>query len=252
MRATIRILTFSLALAAPAAPALADEATGALIEAAMGSPVRTEAEVARDANRKPVETLAFFGLRNDMKVLELLPGGGWYTKILAPTLADDGELVVAMGTGRVSEGVLNEAGFEKVRVLDVDPGFDRSGPFRTYNLSQFDFGETGFDMVLTFRNMHNLTGEARAIVNAAAFEALKSGGIYGVVDHTARHMEPMTAENRRRLDPIVVIREVTAAGFEFVDFSDLHYRPDDELRFEVGRKSVTGNTDRWTLKFRKP
>ncbi len=256
MRATIRIpalsIALSLALAAPAAPALADEATTELIEAAMKAPVRSEAEVARDDNRKPAETLGFFGLTKDMKVLELLPGGGWYTKILAPTLADDGELVVAMGTRRVSESVLTEEGFDKVRVLDVDPGFDRSGPFRTYNLSEFEFGETGFDMVLTFRNMHNLTPEARAIVNAAAFEALKSGGIYGMVDHTARHMEPMTAENRRRLDPILAIKEATAAGFELVDFSDLHYRPDDELRYEVGRKSVTGNTDRWTLKFRKP
>ena len=51
---------------------------------------------------------------------------------------------------------------------------------------------------------------------------------------------------------MLAIREIQAAGFEFVDYSDLHYRPDDELRFEVGRKTVTGNTDRWTLKFRKP
>ena len=62
----------------------------------------------------------------------------------------------------------------------------------------------------------------------------------------------MTNENRRRVDPVQIIHEVLGAGFQFVDFSDLHYRPDDELRFEVGRKTVTGNTDRFTLLFRKP
>ena len=65
-------------------------------------------------------------------------------------------------------------------------------------------------------------------------------------------MEADSGENRRRMDPVLAIKEIEAAGFEFVDFSDLHFRADDELRYEVGRKTVTGNTDRWTLKFRKP
>ncbi|HAB79258.1 MAG TPA: methyltransferase, partial [Glaciecola sp.] len=58
--------------------------------------------------------------------------------------------------------------------------------------------------------------------------------------------------NRRRFDPVKAIKEIQAAGFELVDFSDLHYREDDELEYEVGARSVTGNTDRWTLKFKKP
>jgi hypothetical protein len=65
-------------------------------------------------------------------------------------------------------------------------------------------------------------------------------------------MEPMTAENRRRADVVEIMKEVLAAGFEFVDYSDLHYRPDDELRYEVGRHTVTGNTHRFTLLYRKP
>jgi len=89
-------------------------------------------------------------------------------------------------------------------------------------------------------------------MNKGAFDALKAGGIYGVVDHTRRHMESDSRENRRRFDAVKAIKEIQAAGFEFVDFSDLHARADDELRYEVGRKTVTGNTDRWTLKFRKP
>ena len=85
-----------------------------------------------------------------------------------------------------------------------------------------------------------------------SFNALKSGGVYGIVDHTRRHMEADDNENRRRIDPVLVVKEVLAAGFEFVDYSDLHYRADDELEYEVGRRSVSGNTDRFTMLFRKP
>jgi predicted methyltransferase len=222
------------------------------IMAAMADDLRTEAEVERDRNRMPVETLGFFGLKDDMRVLELLPGGGWYTKILAPTLRENGELYVAIGTGRVQRDLLSMDGFEHVQVLDIGVSSERNGPFRTNNMAAFEFGVSDIDLAVTFRNMHNFTPEARGNMNAAVYKALKSGGLFGVVDHTKRHMEPMTAENRRRADPVQIIHEVTGAGFEFVDFADLHYRADDELRFEVGRKTVTGNTDRFTLLFRKP
>jgi predicted methyltransferase len=65
-------------------------------------------------------------------------------------------------------------------------------------------------------------------------------------------MQPMTNESRRRTDVVQIIKEAQAAGFVLEDFTDLHYRPDDELRYEVGRRTVTGNTDRYTLLFRKP
>ena len=94
--------------------------------------------------------------------------------------------------------------------------------------------------------------EGRAAMNRVAFDALKPGGIYAVVDHTRRHMEADNDENRRRIDPVLAIHEIEAAGFRFADYSDLHLRLDDELRYEVGRKTVTGNTDRWTMKFVKP
>jgi predicted methyltransferase len=222
------------------------------VMAAMASDVRAEAEVARDQNRKPVETLNFLRLRDDMQVIELLPGGGWYTKLLAPTLRENGQLYVAMGTSRVAKDLIPREGFDRVKILDIGVSSERDGPFRTNNIPAFEFGVSDIDLVLTFRNMHNFTPEGRHNINAAVFHALKSGGLYGVVDHTKRHMQPMTAENRRRVDPVQIVHEALTAGFEFVDFSDLHYRPDDELRFEVGRKTVTGNTDRFTLLFRKP
>ena len=227
------------------------EAVDAKLRAAMQADVRSAEEVERDRNRKPVETLEFFGLRDDMKVVELLPGGGWYTKLLAPVLAENGEFYVALGTGRVSESLLGQDGFDKVGVLAEDARIFRPEGSRTYALEMTGLGVTDVDIVFTFRNYHNFGPEGRAALNKAVFDALKPGGTYAVVDHSRRHMEPDNVENRRRIDPVLAIHEIQSAGFELVDFSDLHYRADDELRYEVGRKTVTGNTDRWTLKFRK-
>jgi predicted methyltransferase len=222
------------------------------LKTAMKADVRSEAEMERDRNRNPVETLEFFGLRDDMTAVELLPGGGWYTKLLAPVLKDNGKLYIAIGTGRTKDNVLNQDGFDQVSVVAEDAKVYRPEGSRTYVLEADSLGVTDADIVFTFRNYHNFGSEGRAAMNRLAFAALKPGGVYAVVDHTRRHMQSDYDENRRRMDPVLAIKEIEAAGFEFVDFSDLHYRPDDELRHEVGRKTVTGNTDRWTLKFRKP
>ena len=224
----------------------------AKVEAALAAESRPEADVERDRNRRPLETLKFFGLEDDMTVLELLPGRGWYTRVLAPVLAENGKLYVALGTGTVSKSVLTEPGFEKVQVIETDANIRRPEGSRYYVLDDFEFGKSGVDMVLTFRNMHNFDAESRDRLNRAVFEVLKPGGLYGVVDHTKRHMEPENPENRRRIDPVLVIKEMLDLGFEFIAYSDLHYRPDDELRFEVGRRTVTGNTDRFSLLFKKP
>ena len=229
-----------------------DDGVAAKISAAMAGDIRTEADVARDRNRKPVETLQFFQLADDMRVLELIPGGGWYTKLLAPVLRENGELYVAIGTSNVQENLMTQPGFDHINVIDIGVESERTGPFGSRDIAAFDFGVTDIDLVVTFRNMHNFTPAGRASINAAAFQALRAGGLYGVIDHTMRHMEPMTAENRRRADVVQIIKVVQAAGFELLDYSDLHYRPDDELRYEVGRATVTGNTDRFTMLFRKP
>jgi len=249
MRAILALLLFTLTASVMAQDF--DE-TGEKIRAAMAAEIRSEAETARDPNRKPVETLQFLGLRDDMKLVELLPGGGWYTKLLAPTMAEKGEFYVALGTGRVKEALAGQPGFEKMKIVAEDSKIYRPEGSRTYVLETSGLGVTNADMVLTFRNYHNFGPEGRSALNKAVFEALKSGGVYGVVDHTRRHMQADDPENRRRIDPVLAIKEIQAAGFHLVDFSDLHYRPDDELRYEVGRKSVTGNTDRFTLKFVKP
>jgi len=244
------LLAFTLMILA--GNVLAADEIDAKVEAALTAEARPQADRDRDRNRRPLETLNFFGLRDDMRVLELIPGGGWYTRVLAPVLAENGKLYVAIGTRRIKDGLLNEPGFGQVELLDTKDNLRRPEGSRFYQLDDFELDVSGLDMVLTFRNLHNFDPDSRARLNEQVFKALKSGGLYGVVDHTMRHMEPANHENRRRIDPVLVIREMLDLGFEFVDYTDLHYRADDELQYEVGRRSVSGNTDRFTLLFRKP
>jgi predicted methyltransferase len=222
------------------------------VAAALAAESRPEADSERDKNRLPLETLHFFGMKDDMHVLELIPGGGWYTRVLAPVLAENGELYVAIGAGWARENLQNQAGFEQVKWLETTDNIRRDEAKRVYVVDDFDLGVADLDLVLTFRNLHNFDPESRARINTEVFKALKSGGLYGIVDHTRRHMEPANNENQRRIDPVLVIKELLDQGFEFVAFSDLHYRADDELEYEVGRRSVSGNTDRFTMLFRKP
>jgi predicted methyltransferase len=223
------------------------------VEKALASDIRTTEERARDEKeRKPVQTLEFFGLQPDMNVIELFPGAGWYTKVLGPVLADKGKLYVAIGTTRLAPQ-LKGWKLDKVQVADAKVDLKPvPGTYGVFSATAIDIPVKDVDMVLTFRNYHNMDAAARALLNSAVFRTLRPGGIYGIVDHTRRHNEPATAETWRRMDPVLVIKEVEAAGFEFVDYSDLHFRPDDELRYDSQRPSLAGYSDRFTLKFRKP
>ena len=222
------------------------------VESALAAESRPEMDRERDRNRRPKDTLNFFGMTDDMRVLELLPGGGWYTRVLAPVLAENGKLYVSLSSSSFKERILNQPGFEKVDLLETSANVHRDEELRLYVMDEFEFGVSDLDMVVTFRNLHNFDPDSRARMNNQVFNSLKSGGLYGVVDHTRRHMESSNNENRRRIDPVMVIKELLDLGFEFVAYSDLHFRADDELEYEVGRRSVTGNTDRFTMLFRKP
>ena len=223
-------------------------ATRNKIEQALTSSIRDAAETARDANRKPGEVLEFFGLKDDMKVLEISPATGYWSKLVGPTLCENGgELIFSVGVSDdFKNDVMSLDGLECTSAINND--------ITLRNLPEFSFDDSQFDMVLTFWNLHNPSVEGRKNLNEAVFSALKSGGIYGVVDHTRRHLEPTSreAQNGRRLDPVLIIKEMIDVGFEFVDFSPMHYHPEDNLSQEVGTPGVRGNTDRFTMSFRKP
>lgn len=250
------LLTVSLLFALPAnaqmGQAQPKSETAIAIEKALASPIRTAEERTRDTpERKPVQTLEFFGLKPDMTVVEIMPGAGWYTKILGQVLADKGKFHVAIGTTRVAPR-LKEWGLENVQVVDGKFVTRPSGQRGIFDIETVEVPVQNADMVLTFRNLHNMTPAARGLLNKAIFDTLKPGGVYGVVDHTRRHNEPTSPENWRRIDPVIIIKEALDAGFMFEAFSDLHYRPDDQLLYDSQRPSIGGYSDRFTLKFRKP
>lgn len=251
------VLVIALGAPQPSVAGGHDRASRDPIDIALAADIRTADEKARDSNRQPKKTLEFFGLEPDMRVIEILPGGGWYTKILVPVLSEDGEyiaaggLVKAMGFGGILTSVTQLEGFEDLNIIDISPAMSKTDRIGYVDMGPLDFGVKDIDLVLTFRNLHNITPAGRAELYIATLAALRKGGRFGVIDHTRRHMAKMTDESWRRLDPVQVVKEITGAGFKFVDYSTLHYRPDDELRFEVGRKTVRGNSDRFTLLFEK-
>ena len=222
------------------------------LQSAIDSEIRSSKDKSRDYSRKPGETLEFFEVKNDSNVLELIPGGGWYTKILGTYLAENGKLSVAIGatTERLK---LEENDLQHVTIIGEDFKMVETeihGGIR--DVEGGTLGDNEFDTVLTFRNMHNMSESGRALVNKAVFNALKPGGIYGVIDHTRRHMEPFDKERWRRMDPVLVIKELESIGFIFEDYSDLHARPDDTLMYDSTHESIARDSDRFTLKFRKP
>jgi len=92
----------------------------AKLKAAMSAESRPQAHIIRDKNRKPLQTLNFLGLKDNMRVIELIPGGGWYTRLLAPVLAENGKLYLALGTNYVKNNLIGDSGFENVEILEVN------------------------------------------------------------------------------------------------------------------------------------
>ncbi len=237
---------------AVATPADAQSDVAAKIREALQQTYRSEANRARDRNRDPVAAMRFCRLADHMKVIEFAPGGGWYTELLGPVLKDRGELHIAFSAARLArlDAKLRLAPLSSVRKLPI--AVARHPERRKFVFRSLDFGIADADLVLNIREYHNIDRDSVAVFNGAVHAALKPGGYYCVIDHTRRHMAPDERENRRRMDPVLVIKQVQAAGLRFVDFADFFFRRDDELRYEVGRRTVTGNTDRFIFLVRKP
>ncbi len=239
-------------MAQPRGPQLQSEAARN-VQAYVTRAERTPEQRAEDTYRKPAQTLDFFGLQPDMKVIEFYPGGGYYSEIIASGLNAAGELLL-IGPGSSNAERMAESTGKRITATP-DAAMQVSAPnpaTRWATVERFELNVNDADMFITVRNLHDYTQESRPIMHSGVLAALKSGGIYAIIDHTRRHNDTGGIEIWRRVDPVQVIKEVEAAGFEFVDYSNLHYRPDDTLEFDTTRPSINRYSDRFTLKFRKP
>lgn len=245
----------ALAAAAPASGA------SALLQQAVAGSWRSDAHKARDQYRHPVQTLEFFGLQPDMTVVELAPGEGWYTEILAPVLKDHGHLIAATGktTGPYADMLKqHQAEFGEVKLVQFSPGDKK-----------LDLGPAGSaDMVVTFRNTHDWLNDSEAELGSvfdAAFKVLKAGGVLGIEEHRARpYMDAVTASNSlHRIPEDYMIDTAMKHGFVLAGISEINANPNDDESVNIHRllPNLMGNdlelkkigeSDRMTLKFVKP
>jgi predicted methyltransferase len=251
----------SAALAAPSA----DQA----LSSAVASPTRNPSAVARDKSRHPVEELTFFGLKPNMTVVELWPGGGYWTDILGPYLAPHGHYYVALNAPGDPE---EDAGVAKFRAhLESDKARFGTVHVTTLGAGQSTIAPPGSaDLVLTFRNVHNwMDGGFADQALAACFTALKPGGILGVEEHRGdEHVaqDPKAKNGYVRQDYMIALAK--KAGFVLDASSEIDANPRDTKNYPKGVWSLPptlaegdkdrekylaiGESDNFVLKFRKP
>ncbi|MBC7794910.1 MAG: class I SAM-dependent methyltransferase, partial [Clostridia bacterium] len=165
-----------------------DAETATKVNAALAGPQRPESEKTRDQFRHPLETLSFFGLRDDMTVVEFGPGGGWYTAVLGPVLAKKGRLVEPITDPTLADDTPGVKYARKlVDRMQATPDAYASVQQRYQTPGSFNLGDAGSaDMVVTFRSLHGMSVEEQDQLFAAVYETLKPGGVFGVEDHRAK------------------------------------------------------------------
>jgi predicted methyltransferase len=245
-----------------ATPPAATATTQVLLQKAVDGPWRSAANKARDRYRHPIATLEFFGIQPTMTVVELAPGAGWYTEILAPFLRDHGHLIEAGASPRFQQRLASDPA--------VFGHIEKFLPFSPP--TQVALGpQDSADMVLTFRNAHdwlNRSPAALAAVFRSAFEVLKPGGVFGVVDHRAKPFANAVQSSRtlHRIPEDYMIELGLKTGFRLAGVSEINANPKDPENINVhhlppdlvgppsehAKMRAIGESDRMTLRFVKP
>jgi len=248
-------------------PTSAQDFTAAQLDSVIAGACRPEAERARDRYRHPKQTLQFFGVRPDQTVVEITPGAGWYSAILAPLLRDNGQYIAAVSApppGKPASDTLQRrfaadaATYGKATIVTFDP----KAPV---------FGAPGSaDVVLTFRNVHNwVMADTAPAMFKAFFAVLRPGGVLGVVDHRAADGTSLAAVKQSGYLPTAtVVKLATEAGFTLEESSEINANPADTKDYPKGvwtlpptltlgdtdraKYQAIGESDRMTLRFVKP
>ena len=235
------------------------------LERAVSSEERDPKNTIRDSSRHPLETLSFFGIKSDMTIIELSPGGGWYTEILANFLHEPGKLIAAHFDPNSERAYYkrSRANFEKK--MSANSMFDTVEMVAiNSNLAE----PNTVDAVLTFRNLHNWLGSYMDLIFSNSYKALKPGGLFGVVEHRAKPGTSMeTMKKSGYVSEEHAIEIAKKHGFKLVAKSEINANPKDStdhpggvwtlppnLRLkDVDREKYLeiGESDRMTLLFKK-
>lgn len=244
------------------------------LQAAIAGAQRSPANVARDNARHPYATLSFFGIQPTMTVVELTPGGGWYTEILAPYLRKHGQLIVAPYDPASAVAYYSKSALKLREKLDASPAiYDKVKVSIFEPPAKLAFApKDSVDLVLTFRNVHNWVPEGDEAVKAVfgqVFNSLKPGGVFGVVDHRLPGNKLQDGKaSSGYIHEAYVIKLAEAVGFKLAAKSEVNANSKDNADHPGGVWSLPptyslkdqdralyeaiGESDRFTLKFVKP
>jgi predicted methyltransferase len=248
-------------------PTSASDFTASQLDAVLAGSWRSATNKARDVYRHPKATLQFFGLQPDQTVIEITPGAGWYSEVLAPLLRDNGHYIAAV-TDNNAEAKQDVAALRAK--FAADPTEYAKAGIATFNPQAPVFGPAGSaDMVLTFRNVHNwaMAGTAQAMFKAF-YAVLKPGGVLGVVDHRAAPGATLdSVKSSGYLPTDYIIKLATDAGFKLDGQSEVNANPKDTKDYPKGvwtlpptltlgdqdraKYLAIGESDRMTLRFVK-
>ena len=234
------------------------------LEKAISSDDRSAKNILRDSARHPNQTISFFGIESDMTVVELSPGGGWYTEILANYIHYPGTLIAAhfnpdagdyyaRSRGRFEEKMKSSPVYGRVELINIDS--ELAEP-------------SSVDAVITFRNLHNWLGPQMDLIFSNSYKALKPGGVFGIVEHRAKPGTSMKVMKKSGyVTEELAIKIAEKHGFKFVAKSEINANPKDTKDHPRGvwtlppsyrlkekdkeKYKNIGESDRMTLLFKK-
>ena len=257
--------------ATPAAPTSASALIGPKLDTVIAGSWRSDKNKARDQYRHPKETLEFFGVKPGDTLIEITPGGGWFTEILAPVMKGNGTYVAAVAKPKKPEGEAAQDQSVLQKKFAADPAEYGEAKTVEFDGQAPNFGPAGSaDMVVTFRNVHNwVSGNTAPQMFKAFFDVLKPGGVLGVEDHRAAEGADVEQTKEKGYLPTdYVIKLATDAGFKLKAKSEINANPKDTKDYEKGvwtlpptlelgdkdkdKYLAIGESDRMTLKFVKP
>jgi predicted methyltransferase len=242
----------------------------AKLKAIVNGPQRSAENKARDKYRHPVETLAFFGIRPNMTVVELWPFGGWYTEIIAPYLKGTGTYYAAAMDPTSNHPEDKKYNDELKALFAAHPDLYSEVKWSVLANGKYAIAPDGSaDLVVTFRNIHNwVWSGTEKDVFAAAFRALKPGGVLGVEEHRANDPQAKPGKGEAYVGEEYAIALIESAGFKLVGRSKINNNPKDTKDYPKGvwtlppsyaegdkdraKYAAIGESDRFTLKFVKP